>query len=76
MMLVPLRPNEGWSLDFVLDQFTDGRRFRVLTIVNDCTRECLALIADTSLPGRRVARELDQVITCERRAENDCQRQW
>ena len=61
-MLVPLRPNERWSLDFVSDQLTDGRRFRVLTIVDDCTRECLALVADTSLGGVRVARELDQLI--------------
>lgn len=61
-MLVPLRPNERWSLDFVSDQFTDGRRFRVLTIVDDCTRENLALVADTSLSGMRVARELDRLI--------------
>jgi putative transposase len=61
-MLVPLRPNERWSLDFVSDQLTDGRRFRILTIVDDCTRECLALMADTSLSGLRVARELDHVI--------------
>jgi putative transposase len=38
---------------------TDGRRFRILTIVDDFTRECLILVADTSLPGLRVARELD-----------------
>ena len=44
------------------DQFTDGRRFRVLTVVDDCTRECLALVADTSLSGSRVARELDRLI--------------
>jgi putative transposase len=61
-MLLPLRPNERWSLDFVSDQLTDGRRFRILTIVDDCTRECLALVADTSLGGVRVARELDQLI--------------
>ena len=61
-MLIPLRPNERWSLDFVSDQFTDGRRFRILTIVDDCTRENLALIADTSLSGTRVARELDRLI--------------
>ena len=54
----PLMPNQRWSLDFVSDQLTDGRRFRVLTVVDDCTRECLALIADTSLSGARVAREL------------------
>ncbi len=59
---LPSRPNERWSLDFVSDSFTDGRRFRVLAIVDDCTRECLALVADTSLSGARVARELNAVI--------------
>lgn len=61
-MLVPRMPNERWSLDFVSDQFTDGRRFRVLTVVDDCTRECIALVADTSLSGQRVARELNQLL--------------
>jgi putative transposase len=59
---VPLAPNQRWSLDFIHDQLTDGRRFRILAIVDDCTRECLVLIADTSISGRRVARELDEVI--------------
>jgi putative transposase len=54
--------NERWSLDFVSDALADGRRFRVLAIVDDFTRECLALVADTSLSGVRVARELDVVI--------------
>ncbi len=58
----PLAANQCWSLDFVSDQMTDGRRFRILTLEDVCTRECLALVADTSLSGRRVARELDQVI--------------
>lgn len=62
-MLVPLRPDERWSLDFVSDQLTDGRRFRILAVVDDCTRECLALIVDTSLSGMRLARELDRLIT-------------
>ncbi len=57
-MSLPLTPNQRWSLGFVSDQLTDGRRFRVLTVADDCTRECLALIADTSLSGARVAREL------------------
>ncbi|MBY4612796.1 MULTISPECIES: IS3 family transposase [Rhizobium] len=61
-MLIPLAANDRWSLDFVSDQLTDGRRFRVLTVVDDCTRECLALVADTSLSGLRVARELDRII--------------
>jgi putative transposase len=57
-MVLPVMPNQRWSLDFVSDQLTDGRRFRIMTVVDDCTRECLALIADTSLSGARVAREL------------------
>ena len=61
-MLVPVTPNERWSLDFVSDQLTCGRRFRILTVVDDCTRECLALVADTSLSGLRVVRELDGII--------------
>ena len=61
-MMVPMAPNERWSLDFVSDQLTDGRRFRILTVVDDCTRECLTLVADTSLSGTRVARELDRLI--------------
>jgi putative transposase len=59
---VPLAANQRWSLDFVADQMTDGRRFRILTVIDNCTRECLALVADTSLSGARVARELDAVI--------------
>jgi putative transposase len=61
-MLIPLKPNERWSLDFVSDQLTDGRRFRILTIVDDCTRECLALVADTSLGGIRVVRKPDRLM--------------
>ena len=57
-----LLPNQRWSLDFVADQMTDGRRFRILEVFDDCTRECLALVADTSISGRRVARELDAII--------------
>ncbi|MCL5777890.1 IS3 family transposase [Limibaculum sp. FT325] len=61
-MVVPERPNERWSLDFVSDAFTDGRRFRVLAVVDDFTRECLALVADTSLSGPRVTRELTTIM--------------
>jgi putative transposase len=73
-MTVPTAPNDRWSLDFVLDQLTDGRRFRVLTVVDDCTRECLALVADTSLSGTRVARELDRLLI-ERGKQDGGQRQ-
>ena len=59
---VPLQANQRWSLDFVSDQMTDGRRFRILTVVDNCTRECLALVADTSISGLRVARELDRLV--------------
>ncbi len=62
-LALPLRPNERWSLDLVSDAFTDGRRFRVLAVVDDFTRECLCLVADTSLSGARMARELDSLIT-------------
>ena len=61
-MIVPLGPNQRWSLDFVSDTLTDGRRFRILAVVDDFTRESLCLVADTSLSGQRVARELDAII--------------
>ena len=61
-ILVEARPNARWSLDFVHDQFASGRRFRILNIVDDVTRECLAAIPDTSISGRRVARELTALI--------------
>jgi putative transposase len=61
-MTIPQGPNQRWSMDFVSDALADGRRFRILVVVDDFTRECLCLVADTSLSGRRVARELDAVI--------------
>lgn len=61
-MTVPMTPNERRSLDFLSDQLTDGRRFRILTVVDDCTREYLAPVADTSLSGTRVAWELDRLM--------------
>ena len=62
-MTLPKGPNQRWSLDFVSDTLTDGRRFRILVVVDDFTRECLCLVADTSLSGARVARELTLLIT-------------
>jgi putative transposase len=61
-MPLAAQPNHRWSLDFVSDQLVSGRRFRILAIYDDCTRECLAAIADVSLSGIRVARELDLLI--------------
>ncbi|WP_314376147.1 IS3 family transposase [Sphingomonas paucimobilis] len=55
-------PNQRWSLDFVHDQLVTGRRFRVLNIVDDVTRECLRAVVDTSISGRRVVRELADLI--------------
>jgi len=62
-LTLPQGPNQRWSLDFVSDTLTDSRRFRVLAVVDDFTRECLALVADTSLSGVRVGRELDAIIS-------------
>jgi putative transposase len=61
-MTLPQGPNQRWSLDFVSDTLACGRRFRMLAVVDDFTRECLALVADTSLCGARVGRELDAII--------------
>ena len=61
-MTLPQGPNQRWSLDFAADTLTDGRRFRILVVVDDFTRECLCLVADTSLSGARVARELTAII--------------
>jgi putative transposase len=60
-LAVPSKPNERWSMDFMQDCLADGRRFRVLTIVDDFTRECPAIEVDTSLPGARVVRVLDKL---------------
>jgi len=57
----PLAPNERWSLDFVHDRLVNGRTLRLLTIVDDFTRECLWIEADTALSGPRVTRVLDCV---------------
>ena len=61
-ILVEAKVNARWSLDFVHDQFAHGRRFRILNIVDDVTRECLAAVPDTSISGKRVARELTMLI--------------
>lgn len=58
----PRLPNERWSMDFVSDQLGDGRRFRALTVVDDCTRECVVIEVDTSLTGFRVAGVLERLV--------------
>ena len=61
-MEIPDGPNQRWSLDFVSDALSDGRRFRTLCVVDDFTREALATVVDVSLSGVRVARELTRLI--------------
>lgn len=61
-ILVEAKANARWSLDFVHDQLARGRRFRILNVVDDVTRERLAAIPDTSVSGRRVARVLTELI--------------
>ena len=60
-MAIPQGPNQRWSLDFVSDALADGRRFRILCVIDDFSRECLATVVDTSISGIRVARELDRI---------------
>jgi len=70
----PLEPataiNQRWSMDFMADSLADGRRIRFLNLVDDYSRECLQIEADTSLPGARVVRVLEQL-----RRERGCPRQ-
>lgn len=61
-MMLPSRINQRWSLDFVSDTLSDGRRFRILCVVDDYSRECLAAVVDTSLGGVRVVRELERLV--------------
>ena len=60
-MALPDAANQRWSLDVVSDALSSGRRFRVLAVVDDFTRECLGLVVHTSLSGLRVGRELDRI---------------
>jgi putative transposase len=60
-MTIPQGANQRWSLDFVSDALLDSRRFRILCVIDDFTRECLTTVVDNSLSGIRVARELDRI---------------
>ena len=71
-MLVPTKPNECWSVDFMSDPLADGRRFRVLNVVDDFSRACVGQLVDTSISGVRVAqfltelcRPLPKTIVCD-----------
>ena len=60
-IIMPTRPGERWSMDFLADQLMDGRRFRLLAITDDFTRECLAIHVAQSITGLRVCEVLDQL---------------
>lgn len=60
--MVEARPNARWLIDFVHDHLVSGRRLRILNVINDVTKECLAAVVDTSISGRRVARELQVIV--------------
>jgi putative transposase len=61
-LALPDAINRRWSLDFVADALGDGRRFRILCVVDDFSRECLACVVDTSIGGVRVVRELERLV--------------
>ena len=61
-LVVPTSANQCWSLDFMSDALTDGRKFRVLNVIDDYNRESLQIEVDTSLPARRVQRVLDRIV--------------
>ena len=59
---IPERPNQRWSMDFMSDSFCTGRRFRTFNVLDDYTRECIAIEVDSSLPGKRVVQVLSRLI--------------
>ena len=61
-LVIPSGPNQTWSIDFMSDALTDGRKFRLLNVLDDFNRESLAVEVDTSLPSLRVLRVLDRLI--------------
>ena len=61
-ILVKAKPNARWSVEFVHDQLVSGRRLRIFNVVYDVTKECHAAIADTSISGRRVARDVEATV--------------
>jgi putative transposase len=60
-LLRPSQPNEVWSMDFLFDELSNGRRVKTLTVVDDCSKEVVQIVADTSIPALYVTRVLDQV---------------
>ena len=60
-MTIPQGTNQRWSVDFASDTLSDSPRFRVFSVIDDFTRECLATVVTNSITGERVARELDNI---------------
>ena len=75
-LALALLPNARWSLDFVHDQLACGRRFRILNVVDDATRECLLAVADTSISGKRVVPRTDGARGAAWQTADDRLRQW
>lgn len=67
--MVPARPNERWSMDFVCDTTAEGRPCRIWALVDDATRECPLLLVDRSLPARRVVEALELLVLLRGRPE-------
>jgi transposase InsO family protein len=67
-LLKPDKPSQRWSMDFMLDALSDGRRLKVLTIVDNYSRKCHRAEVDTSINGVRVVRTLNEIAL-----EKDCQ---
>jgi putative transposase len=68
-LILPSRPAQHWSMDFMSDQLSSGRRIRLFNVIDDFTRQCLAILVDVSINGQRVARELTRLIDLNGRPE-------
>lgn len=68
-LALPSRPGQRWSMDFMSDQLSNGRRIRLFNVIDDFTKQCHAITVDTSIGGRRVARELSRLIDLNGRPE-------
>ena len=72
----PTRPNQRWSMDFVSDRLADGRWFRILTVVDQYTRECLCAYADRSQTGEKVVEQMKRLVALRGVPGVDHHRQW
>lgn len=68
-LTLPSRPGQIWSMDFMSDQLSTGRRIRLFNVIDNFTRQCLAIVVDVSINGQRVARELTRLVDLQGRPE-------